>query len=152
VVEEYFTDRATGEIHKLGLKTLLGPAVDSSLGNQFTAWRNAFQRGIINLQSAAPVANDDDSATAPGVPVQIDLLQNDSDPDGDALLIDGIVQPRHGQVVDNGDGSVTYQPDFDFSGVDRFRYWATDDHGNYNPADVTVTVIANLLFRDGFEP
>ena len=151
VVEEYFTDRATGEIHKLGLKTLLGPEVDAALGNPFTAWRDAFERGPIDLASLPPSAADDAAAGLPATAIVVAVLANDADPDGDSLAVDGIVQPLHGQVFDNGDGTVTYRSDFDFSGTDTFRYWVTDGQGNYTPATVTVSIQAGGIFADGFE-
>ncbi|MFK7945809.1 MAG: cadherin-like domain-containing protein [Paracoccaceae bacterium] len=45
----------------------------------------------------------------------------DSDPDSDAIHIDGIVQPVHERVFDNGDGTVTYRPDFDLTGTAIFN-------------------------------
>lgn len=154
IVEEFFTDRATGEIHKLAFRTLLGPNVDDALGNQFTAWRDAFEAGTIDLSSQPPTPQDDARSTQTAVPVTFGLLGNDSDPDGDTLFIDGIVQPEHGRVFDNLDGTVTYISDFDFTGTDHFEYWATDRHGHYRKAIVTMTVTENLpaeLFSDGFE-
>lgn len=151
VVEEFFTDRATGEIHKFGLITLLGPDVDALLGDPFHAWGDAFQRGLIDLASQPPVAVNDTAQTAPETEVIIDVLGNDSDPDGDVLTVDGVVQPDHGMVFDNGDGTLTYRPDFDYLGADTFRYWAYDDNGHYAPAEVIVEVAGSYVFADGFE-
>ena len=116
------------------LPVLLGPEVEALLGNQFHAWSDAFERGPIDLNSSPPITADDHALTAPEAEVTIAVLANDSDPDGDPLVIDGIAQPHHGLVFDNGDGTLTYRPDFDFQGQDRFRYWASDDNGNYTPA------------------
>ncbi len=151
IVEQYFTDRASGRIEKLGLVIRLGPDVEALLGNQFHAWRDAFELGPIDLDSAAPMAVDDSVFTAPETDVEIDVLANDSDPDGDPLLVDGFVPARHGLVFVNQSGGLTYRPDLDFIGVDSFRYWASDGQGNFSPATVTVTVSAEHLFRDGFE-
>jgi len=151
IVAQYYTERASGRIHKRGQVIRLGPAVEALLGNQFHAWRDAFQRGLINLQSAPPVAGDDSAVTSRETDVVINVLANDSDPDGDPLVVDGIDEPRHGLVFANANGSLTYRPDFDFTGTDRFRYWASDGQGNYVPATVTVTVSADLIFRHGFE-
>jgi hypothetical protein len=152
IVEEFFSDRSTGEIHKYGFKTLLGPNVDNSLGDQFSAWRDAFQVGIIKLDSLAPLAVDDSIGTLLDTEVIISLLQNDSDPESDPLRIDGIVQPQHGRVFVNLDDSVSYIPDFDYIGIDTFRYWVTDGQGNYTPAQVTInTVDAGIIFVNGFD-
>lgn len=150
VVEEYLTDRATGVIHKLGLKTLLGPDVDDALGNQFSAWSEAVQVGTIDLSSQPPVAMDDVLMVASGQMKTVNLLVNDSDAEGDVLSIDGIVQPLHGRVFDRGNGLVSYVSDFDYVGQDQFSYWATDQHGNYSPAQVFVDVLDDLIFVNDF--
>jgi hypothetical protein len=46
--------------------------------------------------------------------VVIDVLANDTDPEGDALAFAGVVQPRHGKVFTNEDGMLTYRPDMAF--------------------------------------
>jgi len=151
VIEEYFTERATGQVHKFGLKTWLGPNLESALGNQFSAWADAFERGPIDLSSAAPIANDDNVQIEPESAVIIAVLSNDSDPESEPLTVDGVVQPNHGEVIDNGDGTLTYLPDIDYSGLDQFQYWATDGQGNYSAAQVRINVVENELFSDGFE-
>lgn len=150
VVEEFFTNRVSGEIHKLGLKTLLGPAVDDALGNQFTAWADAFQVGSIELNSLPPVTNDDVVLASSERQVTISPLLNDIDPESDPLTIDGIQQPQHGQVFIRDDGQVSYVSDFDFTGDDFFRYWATDQQGNYTPADVMIKVVDDVIFINNF--
>ena len=154
VVKEYFTERATGQIHKYGLKTRFGQAVVDILGNPFHAWRDCFLAGPIDLNSQPPVGMNDFSLTAMDTEVVIDLLANDSDPDNDTLSIDGIVQPLHGTVFDNQDGTVLYRPDFDFLGTDRFSYWVSDSQGHFISTNVTVTVTEtgnDLIFANGFE-
>jgi hypothetical protein len=150
VVEEYFTDRATGTIHKYGLKVRLGPDVEAILGDPFHAWSEAFERGPIDLASQPPTPGDDRYVTTPGTPVVLTPLANDSDPENDTLTVDGVVAPTHGQVYPNGDGGFTYHPDPGFLGEDRFTYWATDDNGNYSPATITVVMTLDELFSDRF--
>jgi hypothetical protein len=150
VVEAYFTERATGTIHKRGLKIRLGPDVEALLGNEFHAWADAFERGPIDLASQPPSANDDRFVTQPGQPITLTPLNNDSDPDGDAVVIDGVVAPRHGQLYDNGDGTLSYRPDLGYVGEDRFSYWASDDQGNFSPATITVVMTVDELFSDRF--
>ena len=87
-----------------------------------------------------PVANDDAAATTQGVAVIIDLLGNDTDADGDPLEIDMIGVVANGEVVDNGNGTVTYTPDPDFVGTEIFTYVASDGDDLSNTATVTVDV------------
>jgi len=86
-----------------------------------------------------PVANDDIATTAFDTPVTIDVLANDSDPDGDALTITNVMQPTGGttQIVNN---EVLYSPSRAFTGVDTFAYTISDGHGHTASANVTVTV------------
>ena len=49
-----------------------------------------------------PVAMDDSGATGKSTPVTIDLLANDSDPDGDSLSLASVGQGANGSVADNG--------------------------------------------------
>ncbi len=87
-----------------------------------------------------PVAVDDTTTTAFATPVTIDVLANDSDPDGDALTIVAVTQPAGGttQIVNN---EVDYQPSRAFSGVDTFTYTISDGHGHTATANVAVTVL-----------
>ena len=151
IVPQYFTSRAEGIVHKYGLLVRLGPAVETQLGYQHSAWRDAFQRGVLDLDSQPPLAVDDAVIVARNGEVIIDVLANDSDPDGDALEIDGFMPPRHGLAWVTADGRIGYRPDPEFTGADRFRYWATDRQGHFSPATVTMTVSGEMIFRNGFE-
>ena len=90
-----------------------------------------------------PVAVDDSATTAEDTAVTINVLANDSDPDG--ALVPGTVtiagQPSNGTVVVNADGTVTYTPDANYNGADSFSYTVTDDEGNVsNVATVNLTI------------
>jgi len=62
-------------------------------------------------------------------PITLDLLDDDTDQDGDALSLSKLYQPSSGTAIDNGDGSVTYHPDETFSLYDSFAYAVTDGAG-----------------------
>jgi hypothetical protein len=87
-----------------------------------------------------PEAVDDSGTTDEDVAVVIDILTNDSDPDDDTIQLDSVTQGTNGSVFDNGDGTVTYNPDPDTNGVDAFTYTISDGHGGTANATVTVTV------------
>ncbi|MBT8194239.1 MAG: tandem-95 repeat protein, partial [Acidimicrobiia bacterium] len=91
-----------------------------------------------------PGINDDPTSTDEDTPLTVAVLTNDTDPEGDALSIDFFTQPPNGTVADNGDGTLTYTPDADFSGTDPFTYRACDDGtpSLCDEATVTVTVDA----------
>jgi hypothetical protein len=90
--------------------------------------------------NAPPKAEDDQAATSTGIPVDIDLLANDSDPDGNVLTVESLTPAEHGEVLDNGDGTVTYTPEAEYTGVDSFSYTVIDGNGSSATAVVTVTV------------
>ncbi|WIF31842.1 Ig-like domain-containing protein [Lentibacter algarum] len=87
-----------------------------------------------------PVATDDADTTDLDTPVVINVLGNDSDPEGEALTVTGTTEPLNGSVVINADGTVTYTPDAGFTGTDTFDYTITDPAGNESTATVTVMV------------
>lgn len=97
--------------------------------------------------SSPPSAAPDTASTAVGVPVLIDVLANDGDPDGDPVAITGVTAPAHGTaaVDDNGtpddpsDDFILYTPAAGFTGQDSFGYTIADDDGTAT-ATVTVTV------------
>jgi len=93
----------------------------------------------VNNVQEPPVAVDDSDTTPEDVPFNIDVLNNDSDADSDALSIVSITQGTNGTVTNNGT-DITYTPNLNYFGVDTFTYTVTDGQGNFDNATVTVTV------------
>ncbi|BBU56655.1 MULTISPECIES: Hint domain-containing protein [Mameliella] len=87
-----------------------------------------------------PVAVDDSATTTEGDAVVINVLANDSDPDGDPLTVVFNTDPANGTVVDNGDGTFTYTPDDGFTGTDTFEYDVSDSSGGSDTGVVSITV------------
>ncbi|TFH06798.1 MAG: tandem-95 repeat protein, partial [Candidatus Atribacteria bacterium] len=88
-----------------------------------------------------PIAQDDAASTNEETAVVIDVLINDSDPDGDTLAIQSVAQPSRGSAVNQG-ADVMYMPDANFTGTDVFTYTVSDGHGKIATATVTVLVVA----------
>lgn len=88
-----------------------------------------------------PVAVDDAANTDEDTAVNIAVLANDSDADGDALQVNQVTQPANGMVVNNSP-RIRYTPAADFNGVDTFTYTIRDGNGGMATATVTVTVVA----------
>ena len=83
----------------------------------------------------------DHARTTQGVAVRLDLLANDSDPDGDVLLIAEWERPR-GAIAEQADGALLYDPGPAFVGEERFRYVVADGYGGVAVAEAVVTVEA----------
>lgn len=87
--------------------------------------------------NAAPVAMADSATTPEGTAVNIVVLANDYDPEGQTLRLVSATAPAHGSVSLNADGSLRYQPARRFKGTDSFSYQITDGSKS---ASATVTV------------
>jgi hypothetical protein len=92
------------------------------------------------VTNRAPIANPDSATTKPANPVTINVLANDSDPDGDPLTVTAVTDPPRGTATRNADNTVTYRPDCGFTGTDMFTYTISDGRGGTASALVTVTV------------
>ncbi len=92
--------------------------------------------------NSAPVAVDDSASTWPGLAVEIEVLDNDEDPDDDPLEVTEVTQPDNGFVSINtvGNDTVTYTPGDSFVGVDTFTYTIIDGNGGSDSATVAVNV------------
>ena len=96
-----------------------------------------------------PVARDDEAVTTRDTPVSIDVLGNDSDPDGDSLTVAGFTQPTNGSVTGNADGTLRYTPDSGFAGNDSFTYSASDG-SSARTASVSLQVVTTPPTGDNF--
>ena len=87
-----------------------------------------------------PNAMDDAATTDEDEAVAVDVLTNDSDLDSDPLTMDSVTQGANGNVIDNGDGTVTYTPDANFHGTDSVTYTISDGRGGTDTATVYVII------------
>jgi serine/threonine protein phosphatase PrpC len=91
----------------------------------------------IFLADQAPVANpattQDHSAA-----VTINVLANDTDPDGDKLTVTAVGTPAHGSAVINADNTITYTPTGGLGSTDTFTYTISDGQGGTSSATVTI--------------
>ena len=90
----------------------------------------------------APEAADDQATTREDEAVEIPVLDNDADLDGDRLRVRSVSPADHGTAEVAGGGThVTYVPDPNYHGLDRFTYVVADMDGLTDTATVEVTVV-----------
>ena len=110
-----------------------------------------FADQIFSLINDAPVAVADSATTSENTPVNINVLANDTDLDGDALSvtqIDGqavtssqtVTLAGGAQATLNGNGTITYAPAVSANGAVSFGYTVSDGKGGTASADVGVTI------------
>lgn len=98
----------------------------------------AYESGAVT--NRPPVAGNDTATVAEDGSVNVAVLANDSDPDGDTLAVQSVTQPANGTTVINADGTVRYLPRANFNGSDAFSYVVSDGRGGTATATVTITV------------
>ena len=87
-----------------------------------------------------PVANPDAASLDEDTSVDIDVMANDTDEDGDTFTAAVLAQPAHGTATLNANGTIHYAPAPDFNGADSFTYTLTDSVGGHSVGTVTLTV------------
>ena len=94
------------------------------------------------ISDSYPVAVNDSQATEFQTAVTIDVLANDTGLGDGVQSITISSFPVNGVVVVNGDFTITYTPNGDFTGIESFSYQISDSDGdNSNIATVTITVL-----------
>jgi gliding motility-associated-like protein len=93
-----------------------------------------------------PVASNDAITTNLNIDINIPVLNNDTDEDGNSTIQKNSIsiksQPQNGTlIIDNVTGIVTYKPNPGYSGFDSFVYTVKDIYGvESNNAIVTIAV------------
>jgi len=102
-------------------------------------WELEYQVGVVEAQSAVSVelqqayrsilatAVNDTVNVSEDTPTIIDLVGNDTGAIGTLTVLD-VTTPANGSLVNNGDGTVTYTPDAEYSGSDTFDYIVNDSN------------------------
>ena len=93
---------------------------------------------VVNVNEP-PESEDDEAATDEDQAVTVDVLANDTDPDGDRLWVESVSAAAHGTATVTG-GGVLYTPEPNYHGMDRFTYAVSDGNGGTAEATVEVTV------------
>ena len=126
-----------------------GPYPITASGAANSNYTIGYTAGTLTVKprgNQSPAARNDSAATTKNTAVEINVLSNDSDPDGsiNVKTVSIVAKPSHGKVsVDSKTGVVTYTPDKNFTGSDSFTYKVKDNSGAYsNVATVSLTITA----------
>ena len=102
---------------------------------------------VIVVVNRTPTPVDDTKDGPPCQAVTLNLLANDTDPEGNILTVTNISAlnpPAAGTLTNNNDGTVTFMPAVGFSGTVTFTYTVTDNGIpplTSAPATVTINII-----------
>ena len=124
----------------------------------------AFVSLIIAAINDPPTTINDTASTTSNIPISIDVLVNDSDVEGDMLLLDtfdstsakggAVTRLDAGTPQDLSDDQLHYLPATNFYGEDTFTYFASDG-SLASGATVTVTVgsaeMAPIAVNDSYQ-
>jgi hypothetical protein len=98
--------------------------------------------GIISLKITEiypPIAKPDQQETEVNTPVEIEILNNDTDPDNQKLTIKITENPVNGKIVIT-DGKAIYTPNKNYSGEDTFKYEICDTDSLCSETNVKITL------------
>ena len=94
---------------------------------------------VVTIAVNQPPQTVNDTASSNGSELVIDVLANDSDPEGGALSLVAATA-QQGSASVNMDGTLSYKPNSGFAGVDTIVYTVKDEFGATSEGLVTVTV------------
>ncbi|WP_422049410.1 Ig-like domain-containing protein [Shimia sp.] len=134
-----FEDLAQGETFDISVSYDVADGGDS-VGNSATI--------TITGANDDPLATNDTAQTGTGAAVELDVLGNDADIDGDALTVSEVGNANNGTTELTPDGSIRYTPNDGFTGTDSFTYTVSDGKGGTDTATVSVEVGDQQAFRD----
>jgi len=104
--------------------------------------------------NTTPTATADEASTIDNRSLIVDVLANDSDPDGDPLSVTVLGEDCPGTVAADSEETLTYQPS-SVSGLVTcsVSYRVADGEGGTANAVASITVepFEPLIFADGFE-
>nr|CAD5954544.1 Iron-regulated protein FrpC [Planktothrix pseudagardhii] len=133
----------TGEVVFTPTPGYIGPAsfeytVNDGNGGTSTATANITVEALPNQP---PILVDDTATTQQDIPVTLTPLNNDTDPNGDNLIIESVNNPNNGTVNLNPDtGEVVFTPTPGYIGPASFEYTVNDGNGGISTATANITV------------
>ncbi len=97
---------------------------------------------VLMSNNAMPIANHDSVSMLRNESIIIDVLNNDTDVDGDIVSL-GVASAIFGEVSITADQQLSYSPYENFAGMDTITYSISDGNGGVANSTVTVEVRVN---------
>ena len=94
-------------------------------------------------ENRPPAVLDDAAVTFNNAPVVLQVLDNDTDPDGDLLSIGRIGVPTRGNATHTST-AITYTPEQSYVGLVRIEYVVEDGHGGSDQGAAEIEVQADV--------
>jgi hypothetical protein len=121
------------------------PSQDNSQKTDQTTSVPNFEQAVTNRspENHPPVARPDELGARPGKTTILDVLANDTDPDGDVLTITSVssIPDSAGKLeLIQGNRALQFVPTATFSGTVSFRYAISDGRGGVADTNVDVAV------------
>jgi CSLREA domain-containing protein len=102
------------------------------------------------VANTAPVAGDDSTSVDAATAINIAVISNDADVDGDTLTVSSVpAATANGATLVNHSTYVTYTGASGWNGTDSFTYTVSDGHGGTATASVSVEVFGSIHLSDG---
>ncbi len=119
--------------------SLLATVYDDGAAARVTTTARALVGGTLNTP---PVPQNDTAPIYGTATAVIRVLDNDTDPDGDALRVTRLLEfPRFGDATINADGTITYTPTDTLPQPDTLRYEVSDERV---PTAATASAVVTL--------
>ena len=99
------------------------------------------------LVNETPIAVDDPVTIPEDTPANVNVLANDTDPDGDPLVVTVLGGPSNGTLNQTG-GVFNYQPNLDFNGMDTIVYEICDQGVPPQACDTAMVIITVTPVND----
>jgi len=135
-------DTTTGEITFTPAINFTGSAsINYTVNDNEGATSNTASITIsVSTTPSAPIANDDAYSGNEDTVITGNVLDNDTEADGDPITASIVNATSNGTFVLNSDGSFTYTPNANYAGTDEASYITCDVNSNCDTAIVSITV------------
>ncbi|MBD2445686.1 cadherin-like domain-containing protein [Nostoc sp. FACHB-152] len=170
-----YTDVDGNPLSVMGLTATNGTVVDNGDGT-YTFTPNADYNGTVNLSynvsdgsggtlpatnsvsldpvndapklTGTPATLADDNEDGDYIIVADTLLQGFTDAEGDRIFLSGLAAD-HGTIIDNGDGTYSFEPEDNYDGVITLSYNVTDGSSSNTPVTNTFATSGNVADGNG---